>query len=39
LNAACIDGLVRGRALAEVLVDACRLAGAKCGRIGLDDLG
>ncbi|MCU0935454.1 MAG: PfkB family carbohydrate kinase [Gammaproteobacteria bacterium] len=37
-NAGCIDGLLRGRPLAEVLVAACRLAGAKCGRVGLEGL-
>lgn len=34
-NAGVIDGLIRGRSLAEVLADACRLAGEKCGGIGL----
>jgi ketohexokinase len=37
-NAGCIDGLVRGLPLAEVLVAACRLAGAKCGQVGLEGL-
>jgi ketohexokinase len=37
-NAGWIDGLVRGRPAREVIVDACRLAGAKCGRVGLEDL-
>lgn len=34
-NAGVIDGLIRGRPLAGVLADACRLAGEKCGNIGL----
>ena len=37
-NAACIDGLIDHRPLAEILADACRLAGAKCGCVGLDNL-
>lgn len=34
LNAGIVDGLVRGRPLAETLVHACRLAGQKCGVVG-----
>lgn len=34
-NAGVIDGLIRGRSPAEVLAGACRLAGEKCGDIGL----
>lgn len=37
-NAGCIDGLARGLPLPEVLVAACRLAGAKCGQLGLEGL-
>jgi ketohexokinase len=34
-NAGVIDGLLRGRTPAAVLAGACRLAGEKCGGIGL----
>ena len=37
-NAAVIDGLLDGLALPEVLVAANRLAGRKCGRVGLAGL-
>ncbi|MCU0936153.1 MAG: PfkB family carbohydrate kinase [Gammaproteobacteria bacterium] len=37
-NAACIDGLLGGLPLPEALVGACRLAGAKCGQLGLEGL-
>jgi ketohexokinase len=37
-NAAIIDGLLSGLALPEVLVAANRLAGHKCGRLGLAGL-
>jgi ketohexokinase len=37
-NAAVIDGLLDGRALPVVLVAANRLAGRKCGRVGLAGL-
>ena len=37
-NAAVIDGLLDGLALPEVLVAANRLAGRKCGRVGLSGL-
>lgn len=35
-NAGVIDGLLRGDMADEVLVKAVRLAGKKCGRLGLD---
>lgn len=38
-NAGLIDAYVRGLALAEALVQACRLAGQKCGQVGLEGLG
>ncbi|MDX9739945.1 MAG: PfkB family carbohydrate kinase [Gammaproteobacteria bacterium] len=38
-NAGIIDGLVRGRPPAETLTAACRLAGEKCGGIGLPATG
>ncbi|WP_343043913.1 PfkB family carbohydrate kinase [Marichromatium bheemlicum] len=38
LNAAVIDGLLRGHALAEASARAVRLAGFKCTRVGVDDL-
>jgi ketohexokinase len=37
-NAACIDALVRGVPLEQALVEACRLAGRKCGQVGLEGL-
>lgn len=37
-NAGLIDAYLRGRGLAEALSHACRLAGQKCGQIGLDGL-
>lgn len=37
-NAGVIDGLIRGRPFEDVLLDASRLAGRKCGRYGLADL-
>ncbi len=37
-NGAIIDGLVRGQSLETSLLAACRLAGRKCGREGLDGL-
>jgi ketohexokinase len=37
-NAAVIDGLLDGLTLPEVLVVANRLAGRKCGRVGLAGL-
>ena len=37
-NGAIIDGLVRGQSLETTLLAACRLAGRKCGREGLDGL-
>jgi ketohexokinase len=37
-NAACIDGMLRDRPAEEILGNACRLAGLKCGRIGLEGL-
>jgi ketohexokinase len=37
-NAGIIDALLRGVAAAEALHLACRLAGRKCGREGLDDI-
>jgi len=38
-NAGIIDALVRGRDMAAALQNASRLAGRKCGRLGLDGLG
>ena len=38
-NAAVIHGYVQGHAADRILGDACRLAGYKCGRIGIDGLG
>jgi ketohexokinase len=37
-NAAAIDARLRGAAMPELLEAACRLAGVKCGRRGLDHL-
>jgi ketohexokinase len=37
-NAGVIDALLRGVALNEALQRACRLAGRKCGREGLDNI-
>ncbi len=37
-NAAVIDGMLQGRGTERVLVDACRLAGRKCGMQGLDGI-
>ncbi len=37
-NAAVIDGMLQGRPTERVLADACRLAGRKCGRQGLDGI-
>lgn len=37
-NAGIIDARLRGRALGQALVEACRLAGRKCGQIGLTGL-
>ena len=34
-NAGIIDGLAQGRSLESTLHAACRLAGGKCGRLGL----
>lgn len=39
LNAACIDGTLRGLTVGATLREACRLAGRKCGLAGLEDLG
>ena len=39
LNAACIDGLLRGLTVGATLREACRLAGRKCGLDGLQGLG
>lgn len=33
-NATVIHGVLEGKAMSELLGDACRLAGEKCGRIG-----
>ncbi|PWB79976.1 MAG: ketohexokinase [Candidatus Methylomirabilota bacterium] len=38
-NAALIDACLKGLGLAEALSHACRLAGKKCGQIGLEGLG
>ncbi|HWQ70631.1 MAG TPA: PfkB family carbohydrate kinase [Patescibacteria group bacterium] len=38
-NAGLIDAYLRGLGLAEALSSACRLAGKKCGQIGLEGLG
>jgi ketohexokinase len=38
-NAAMIDAALRGESLAAALEYACRLAGAKCGQLGLHGLG
>ena len=38
-NAAMIDATLRGDSLAAALEYACRLAGAKCGQVGLHGLG
>lgn len=38
-NAGLIDGLLRGRTLGQALDQACRLAGRKCGQLGLERLG
>jgi len=35
-NAAVVHGVLEGRAMSELLGDACRLAGEKCGRMGFD---
>lgn len=37
-NAGVIDGCLRGQPLDETLVHACRLAGHKCGQLGLAGL-
>ncbi|CBE69596.1 Ketohexokinase (Hepatic fructokinase) [Candidatus Methylomirabilis oxygeniifera] len=37
-NAGLIDAYLKGRGLAEALSHACRLAGTKCGQIGLEGL-
>ena len=37
-NAGLIDGLLRRRALAQALDQACRLAGRKCGQLGMEGL-
>jgi len=37
-NAGCIDALVRGVPLEQALVAACRIAGRKCGQLGLEGL-
>ena len=39
LNAACIDGTLRGMTLRATLREASRLAGTKCGSDGLEGLG
>ncbi len=38
-NAAVIDALLRGQALDSAVQQGCRLAGRKCGQIGLQGLG
>jgi ketohexokinase len=38
-NAAMIDAALRGESLSAALEFACRLAGAKCGQVGLHGLG
>lgn len=38
-NAGLIDACLKGLGLAQVLSHACRLAGKKCGQIGLEGLG
>lgn len=38
-NAGLIDAYIRGLGMAEALPHACRLAGNKCGQIGLEGLG
>ena len=38
LNAGVIDGLLRGISIGEVVARAVRLAGIKCGRVGLGGL-
>ena len=38
-NAGLIHGLAQGHPVPEVLAGAARLAGAKCGQVGLDGLG
>lgn len=38
-NAGLIDAYLRGRRLTEALSHACRLAGKKCGQVGLEGLG
>jgi ketohexokinase len=38
-NAAMIDAALRGESLAAALEFACRLAGAKCGQVGVHGLG
>lgn len=38
-NAGLIDACLKGLGLAEALSRACRLAGKKCGQIGLEGLG
>jgi ketohexokinase len=38
LNAGVIDGLLRGFPPGEVVARAVRLAGIKCGRVGLGGL-
>lgn len=37
-NAAVIDGMLKGQPVERVLVDACRLAGRKCGMHGFDGI-
>lgn len=39
LNAGAIDGLLRGLSPGDAVLRAVRLAGIKCGRIGLEGLG
>ncbi len=38
-NAGIIDALLAGRNVAEALERGCRLAGRRCGQVGLDGLG
>jgi len=38
-NAGMIDGVARGLALSDALIEAARLAGRKCGQQGFDGLG
>ena len=37
-NAACIHGLLKQQSIGQILEDACKLAGHKCGQIGLDNI-